>query len=149
MQRWRRQSLSGAGILIASSLIIALRPMPAGADGALAIALPPDVVTQGFAYGYGTDYDDTDRAEAGALTKCRETTIEGLRSLCAIVEEFKNQCVAVATDPAPGTPGVGWAIAADLQSAEAQALSKCQDTAGVDRRSACVIDHSACDDSAK
>jgi hypothetical protein len=111
--------------------------------------LPPDVVKQGFAYGYVTDYPDTNQADAEALKKCRDTTIEGVRPLCTVIQDFKNQCVAVAMDPQAGTPGVGWSVAPDSHAAEAQALSKCEETAGPGRRAACAIDHSSCDGSAK
>ena len=145
---WRRH----AGVMFIVSLLLAagaMRPTSAVADGALAVALPDDVVKKGFAYGYVTDYPDADKADAQALKKCRDTTIAGVRPLCEVIQDFKNQCVAVAMDPQAGTPGVGWGIAADLHSAEAQALSKCQDTAGPGRRAACVVDHSSCDGNAK
>src|SRR5580700_684968 len=125
------------------------RPVSGSADGALAIALPPDVVKQGFAYGYVTDYPDADKADAQAMKKCRDTTIAGVRPLCTVIQDFKNQCVAVAMDPQAGTPGVGWSVAPDLHTAEAQALSKCESTAGPGRRAACAVDHSSCDGSAK
>ena len=85
-----------------------------------------DVVKQGFAYGYVTDYANPDEADAQALKKCRDTTIEGVRPLCTVIQDFKNQCVAVAMDPQAGTPGVGWAVAASSHTAEAQALGSLQ-----------------------
>src|ERR1700730_565246 len=139
--RWGRDA---AWVLVLFALVV-FRPVSGSADGALAVALPPDVVKQGFAYGYVTDYPSINEADAQALKKCRDTTIAGVRPLCTVIQDFKNQCVAVAMDPQAGTPGVGWGIAADLRSAEAQALSKCQDTAGPGRRAACVVDHSSCD----
>ena len=90
-----------------------------------------------------------DKADAQALKKCRDTTIAGVRPLCEVIQDFKNQCVAVAMDPQAGTPGVGWSVAPDLHTAEAQALSKCESTAGPGRRAACAVDHSSCDGSAK
>jgi hypothetical protein len=137
------------GFVLFALVAAIVRPMSAGADGAIAIALPPDVVKQGFAYGYVTDYPDANHADAEALKKCRDTTIAGIRSLCTVIQDFKNQCVAVAMDPQAGTPGVGWGVAPDAHAAEAQALSKCEQTAGPGRRAACVIDHSSCDGSAK
>lgn len=138
---------SGRRRVVVAALLAAgvMGPRSAAADGALAIALPPDVVKQGFAYGFATDYSDPNHAEVEALSKCRATTIAGVRPLCSVIQDFKNQCVAVAMDPEAGTAGVGWAVEADLHSAEAQALSKCQQTAGPGRRAACVIDHSGCD----
>jgi hypothetical protein len=123
------------------------------AAGALAVALPPDVVKGGFSYGYRIGETDRATAEAKALDACHKTKDAvkdpNLRSLCKIIQDFDNQCVAVAMDPASGTPGVGWAIADDLKSAEAQALSRCEQTAGPGRRAACVVDHSGCDHPAK
>ena len=143
--RWARDA---ARVFVLFALVV-FRPVSGSADGALAVALPPDVVKQGFAYGYVTDYPDTDQADAQALKKCRDTTIAGVRPLCTVIQDFKSQCVAVAMDPQAGTPGVGWSVAPDLHTAEAQALSKCEDTAGPGRRAACAVDHSSCDGSAK
>jgi Domain of unknown function (DUF4189) len=145
--RWARDA---ARVFVFFALAAAVfRPVSGSAAGALAIALPPDVVKQGFAYGYVTDYPDADRADTQALKKCRDTTIAGVRPLCTVIQDFKDQCVAVAMDPQAGTPGVGWSVAPDLHAAEAQALSKCEDTAGPGRRAACAVDHSSCDGSAK
>jgi hypothetical protein len=145
------ERLSIALVVVVSAALVggAMQPISAAADGAIAIALPPDVVKQGFAYGFATDYADVNHAEAEALSKCRDTTIAGVRPLCAVIKDFKNQCVAVAMDPQAGTPGVGWGVGADLHGAEAQALTGCEQTAGPGRRAACVVDHSACDGSAK
>ncbi|HTC05611.1 MAG TPA: DUF4189 domain-containing protein [Xanthobacteraceae bacterium] len=147
--KWGRDA-ARVFVVLALALVAAIfRPVSGSADGALAIALPPDVVKQGFAYGYVTDYPDVNQADAQALKKCRDTTIEGVRPLCAVIQDFKNQCVAVAMDPQAGTPGVGWSVAPDSRAAEAEALSKCEETAGPGRRAACAIDHSSCDGSAK
>ena len=143
--RWRRDA---AWVFVLFALVV-FRPNFSSADGAIAVALPPDVVKQGFAYGYVTDYPDANQADVQALKKCRDTTIDGVRPLCEVIQDFKNQCVAVAMDPQAGTPGVGWSVAPDLHTAEAQALSKCETTAGPGRRAACAIDHSSCDGSAK
>src|ERR1700724_679645 len=142
--RWGRDA---ARVLVLFARVV-FRPVSGSADGALAIALPPDVVKQGFAYGYVTDYPDADRADTQALKKCRDTTIAGVRPLCTVIQDFKDQCVAVAMDPQAGTPGVGWSVAPELHAAEAQALSKCEDTAGPGRRAAGAVDHSSGDGSA-
>jgi hypothetical protein len=126
---------------------------PGAAAGALAVGLPPDVVKGGFTYAYSNNNSDFNQAEAKALNSCRTTKDASadpkLRSLCKVIQDFTNQCVAVAMDPQAGTPGVGWSVANDLHTAEAQALGKCEDTAGPGRRAACVVDHSGCDGSAK
>jgi hypothetical protein len=152
MQSHRSSRRRNTALMILVALLFAggaVRPTAAVADGALAVALPPDVVKEGFAYGYVTDYPNAREADAQALKKCRDTTIDGVRPLCTVIQDFKNQCVAVAMDPAAGTPGVGWGVANDLISAERQALGKCEDTAGPGRRAACVVDHSTCDGNAK
>lgn len=144
-----------AGAFLVLSLLCGgvLGPSQSRADGALAIGLPPDVVKGGFTYGYSNNNADANHAEAKALDACRTTKDAAndvkLRSLCKVIQDYSNQCVAVAMDPAAGTPGVGWAVANDLLGAERQALGKCMDTAGPARRAACVVDHSSCDGNAK
>jgi hypothetical protein len=108
------------------------------ADGALAVALPANGAQHGFSYGRSVNYPDPKAAEAAALDKCRTSTRNPtLQSLCKLIQQFTNQCVAVAMDPKDGTPGVGWMIAPDKQTAEAQAIARCKATAGPGRRDAC------------
>ena len=144
------QKLFLATILSGSVMI---QSSPGVAAGALAVGLPPDVVKGGFTYGYTNDKATTDEAQSTALEQCRTSrdakANSKLRSYCKITFTYSNQCVAVAMDPAAGTPGVGWAVANDLRSAESQALAKCEETAGPARRAACKIDHSFCDGTAK
>jgi Domain of unknown function (DUF4189) len=121
---------------------------PSAADGALAIALPSDVVKVGFAYVTGYNYPTAGEAQQKALENCKKTKSDVRKKLCAIINTFKNQCFAVAMDPADGTPGVGWAVEADLRSSEAEALAKCEATAGPGRRAACKVDISGCDGTA-
>ncbi len=119
------------------------------AAGALAVAVPPNVAKSGFSYGYTANKANAAEAEAKALESCRTTpdakNDSYLRSLCKVIQDYSNQCVAVAMDPRDGTPGVGWAVANDKRTAEAQALAACEKTAGPGRAAACVVDHSACD----
>jgi hypothetical protein len=128
-------------------LVIATRP--GAAEGALAIALPKDVVKDGFAYGSAYTFATSGEAQAKALQRCRETKSNVRRKLCKIVDIFHDQCVAVAMDPADGTPGVGWAIAGNMRGAERVALEKCEATAGPGRRAACKVHSSGCDGAAK
>jgi hypothetical protein len=131
----------------------ALTPNAGNAAGALAVALPPDVAKGGFSYGFSNDNGDADTADAKALAACRNTKDASndpkLRGLCKVIMDYANKCIAVSMDPDAGTPGVGWAVAADLHTAEANALVKCQETAGPTRRKFCVIDHSGCDGGTK
>jgi hypothetical protein len=155
MLSYRSNRLCAAGVFLVLALFCggALGPSQSLAAGALAIGLPPDVAKGGFSYGYSNDNDNVDNADSKALNACRTTKDAAndakLRSLCKVIIDYSNVCIAVSMDPAAGTPGVGWAIAADVRSAEALALKKCEDTAGPSRRAACVVDHSGCDGNAK
>jgi hypothetical protein len=65
-----------------------------------------------------------------AIEACRSTSDAKndptLRGLCKLIQKFKNRCGTDAMDPKAGTPGVGWAVAATSQKAEAEALAKCR-----------------------
>jgi hypothetical protein len=146
--RHRARALAAA-LLVCGTLL----PAVGHAAGALAVALPPDVAKGGFSYGYSNGNDDADTAEAKALNACRTTKDAAndakLRNLCKVIMDYSDKCIAVSMDPAAGTPGVGWAIAADKRTAEHDALMKCEATAGPGRAAACVVDHSGCDGSAQ
>jgi Domain of unknown function (DUF4189) len=151
MHSVRRPALR-ASLAAALLLVLVGRPGPAAADGALAVGLPGDVAAEGFAYGFALDEATPEKASAGALRDCKTET-PGVdpraQALCAVVRTFKNQCFAVAMDPKDATPGVGWAIERDKDSAARGALAKCAATAGDDRRDACEVTHSGCDGGAK
>jgi hypothetical protein len=138
--------------LVARSFLVIAAAMPlrsgvARADGALAIGLPSDVAKQGFASGYSYDAENMDAARKTALDYCRRApTSERARSLCSIVETFATKCVAVAMDPKAGTPGVGWSVAENRLAAENEALARCAATAGQERRDACKVSNSNCDE---
>ncbi|MGO8916773.1 MAG: DUF4189 domain-containing protein [Stellaceae bacterium] len=124
-----------------------LAPVPAAADGALAVGVPGDVSKEGFAYGRNINSPDAATARDRALELCRnaEDTTDAARGLCTVVMSFQGQCVAVAMDPQAGTPGIGWAVAPTRPAAEQQALANCMATAGASRRQFCVMSDSACD----
>jgi hypothetical protein len=126
------------GVLLGSA---ALWPNHCAAHGALAVALPANGAQHGFSYGRSVNYPAAKAAEAAALDKCRTSTRNPtIQSLCKLIQAFTDQCVAVAMDPKDGTPGVGWMIAPDKPTAEAQAMAKCKATAGPGRRNACQTD---------
>jgi hypothetical protein len=149
----RRARDAVRAIVIAMVFATGAAPATGLAAGALAVALPPDVAKGGFSYGYANDKADDETAAARALELCRTTKDASndpkLRSLCKVIENYSEKCVAVAMDPGTGTPGVGWAIAPDKRSAERDALVKCEATAGAGRAAACEISHSDCDGSAQ
>ncbi len=132
-------------------LAVALLPHPAVAEGALAIGLPNDVTKDGVAMGWNTNSPTAAEARQKALAGCRDVknSTDAARSLCKILGTFHDQCVAGAEDPDAGTPGVGWAVAADKKTAEQQALAMCQAKSPPARRAACKVMTSGCDGSAK
>ena len=148
IRRTARRALLAAAMLAG----MMARPDLAAADGALAVGLPSDVAGEGFAYGFAVDKPTGAAASAEALSDCKAET-PGVdpraQALCAVVQTFKNQCFAVAMDPKDATPGVGWAIENDKDTAGRAALAKCTATAGDDRRDACEVTHSGCDGDAK
>ena len=81
-----------------------------------------------------------------ALSTCRK--YEGapkMAAICKVVATFSRECYALSFDPKPGTPGVGWAIAADKEAAEDRAQRNCEATAGAGRRDFCKVNQSYCD----
>jgi hypothetical protein len=137
-----------AAFVTVSLLAVALwGPTAARADGALAVGFPADVSKDGFAYGFSVEQANKDDAKEAALKACRNTTAapQSAKVLCMVVGTFSNECVAIAMDPKAGTPGVGFAIASNQETAEERALAFCAATEGADRRGSCKIDKSSCD----
>jgi hypothetical protein len=127
---------------------------PAMAYGALAVGVPADVASQGFAYGMNADSPTEDAARDQAVGACNGTNANRVQhsqasspaqALCTLVTTFQHQCAAVAEDPAAGTPGVGWAVAPTLEVASKQALDNCMATAGESRTQFCKVDSYTCD----
>jgi hypothetical protein len=138
--------------VLAFSLIAVVHlPGLAVAEGALAIGLPNDVAKEGIALGWNTNSPTSSEAGQKALASCRKTepSTDTARSLCTIISTFHDQCVAGAEDPDPGTPGVGWAVAADKKTAQQRALAMCKAKSPPARRAACKVITSGCDGSAK
>jgi hypothetical protein len=140
-----------ARVLLLGLISVTFLPGLAVAEGALAIGLPNDVVSVGFAFGYQTNSPTVYEARQKALAACHGAAhaAPGAQALCTIVGSFNNQCVAAAEDPANGTPGVGWAVADDKDTAKQDALTMCQMKSPPARQAACKVIDSACDGSAK
>jgi Domain of unknown function (DUF4189) len=139
-------------IFIATFLLLAtLRPISTAAEGALAIGLPANVAKEGVALGWAVNFATKAEAELEALKEClaHMNAPASTRALCKVTERVHDQCVGIALDPKDGTPGVGWAIAADSKTAQSQAMAKCSATAGPSRRDFCVPKQTRCDGSAK
>jgi hypothetical protein len=139
-----------AGALTAFLIVMAGGLSPAAADGALAIGMPPSVVDDGFAFGWSTNYRNSEDAQRDALDNCSKyQNAPAAAAVCKVVSTFKNECVAVSMDPDEGTPGVGWGVMPDKASAERRALEECRKTSGQGREKFCEISMSQCDGSAR
>jgi len=138
--------------LAATTLLAAFAlSSPAYSIGALAVAEPADVAADGYAVGIAYQHKTASDAEERALRECQsvEEAPPSTRKLCKIVRTFENQCGAAAIDPKNGTPGAGWAIAETLVLARRDALQRCEDTAGRDRKGECRVTLEGCDGRAK
>ncbi len=138
--------LATAGILAACAFA-----SPIMAFGAVAVAEPADVANDGYSSGISYNFKSANEAEERALRECLETTAASpaTKKLCKVIRSFENQCVAVALDPQSGTPGAGWALGDTLELARRNAIQRCEDTAGNDRRGECRVTAEGCDGRAK
>jgi len=121
------------------------------AIGALAVGVPAGGVVHGYAIGFSLNAKTEDDAHKAAVAACKRTTGSNAAAMaqCAVVATFHNQCASSAMDPANGTPGAGWGVGDTQKAADEQALARCRETAGADRRGFCkVLDHH-CDGTAK
>jgi hypothetical protein len=135
-------------VAAAAVLLVALFASPtARADGAIAVGVPANVSKDGFAYGRNVNSPNQQAASDRALQLCRtaKDSSDQARRLCTVVMSFHRQCVAVAMDPAAGTPGIGWAVTPTLEAARQQALANCRATAGPNRVQYCAVSDSTCD----
>jgi Domain of unknown function (DUF4189) len=113
-------------------LLAAIMPFVAQAHSALVIAQPSDIANDGLAVGDGFNYASVQEAEQGAMTRCLNQYNNGgthRNSTCTVVAHFDHQWLSVAMDPADGTPGFGWGIAATADEAVSQAMDNCRRTA--------------------
>jgi hypothetical protein len=135
---------------VCCALIVAAWSHGAAAEGAMALGVTGNITKDGYAIGINininSDSDSDSEAEAreAAMKYCRSHGSDVARAKCEIFATFRDQWVAEAEDPEPGTPGAGWAIAADEAVAEKMAMINCLATAG-DRGSFCKVVTSICD----
>jgi Domain of unknown function (DUF4189) len=118
----------------------------AQAEGAIAIGIENNDPKAGIAVGMAWDHEQVGEAKYEALIQCLAFVDAGLerRVACKVVATFRRQCVSVAFDPEPGTPGFGWSVGKDQADANSKALGQCRAAAG-DRASFCAVALTACD----
>jgi len=137
-----RGTLVGAVLVAAAHLSIGI----AMAEGAIAVGTSGNFAKDGFAFGGAINKPTKEAASAQALETCRK--YEGapkMAAICRVITTFSRECYALSFDPKPGTPGVGWAIAADETTANERAQAACQATAGASRRKYCKLSQTYCD----
>jgi hypothetical protein len=119
--------------------------------GAVAVGIAPGGAQRGFAYGMNSNHATAADAQTKALDACKSAkeSNAAARSRCRLIGTFNGQCASVAMDPKDGTPGVGWAIAADEAAASKQALANCEATAGPSRAGSCKVSATRCDTGSK
>ena len=117
----------------------------ASAEAALALGISGDIAKDGYSLGITVNKDTEEKAREAALEWCRNHGSPATRSNCRVISVFRHQCAAEANDPEPGTPGVGWAIGADKETAEKMAMTGCLATAGRERQRFCAVATSLCD----
>ena len=116
----------------------------AAAEGAMALGVTGNITKDGYAIGINVNSGSEAEARDAALKYCQSHGSAVARAKCEIFATFRDQCAAEAEDPQPGTPGAGWAVAADKAAAEKMAMMNCLATAG-DRGSFCKVVTSVCD----
>ena len=137
-----KRSVSSTAVYCA--LFVAAWSQGAAAEGAMAIGVTGNITKDGYAIGININSSSAAEASEAAMKYCRSHGSEVARAKCEIFATFHDQCAAEAEDPQPGTPGAGWAIAADKAVAEKMAMINCLATAG-DRGSFCKVVTSICD----
>jgi len=134
-----------AGIRIVA-LIAAVVSLPgsAAADGALAIT--SNAVQDGVAYGFVRNFPAA-TAQAAALDTCRRmSNTQRTVASCRIVGLFTDRCFAIALVPQAGATTLAWAIGADRQATQKQALTGCAGAAG-NAADQCKVVQARCDGS--
>ena len=126
------------------AFFIAVWPQGAAAEGAMALGVTGNITKDGYAIGININSSSEAEARDAALKYCKSHGSDVARAKCEIFATFRDQCAAEAEDPQAGTPGAGWAIAADKSVAEKMAMMNCLATAG-DRGSFCKVVTSVCD----
>ena len=122
-----------------SAIVYLLSTSVSLSEGAVALGLAGDVSRYGYSIGIvvGRDREADARREALDWCRTRSAGTKETRSNCEIVITFRDQCVAEANDPEPGTPGFGWAVGPTRQAAERSAMVNCEATAGSSRQRFC------------
>lgn len=114
---------------VALALLALSLPLPAAAEGALAID-----ALHGTQWGYSIDQYDQWAADERAVSECGPN--------CSVVVRFSGGCAAYAVDPRRGSTVFGWGTARYKDGAQERALDECEARANGGR---CMIRVWACE----
>jgi uncharacterized protein DUF4189 len=140
------------GALVLLALVALVAPVVVGpdprswADGAVALGSTGDVVRDGIAFGMVVNEPTKEAAGETAVQRCRTFQARTAAERCKVVATFAGECVAVAYDPKPGTPGAGWGVGPNQFLANQRAVAMCEETAGSARKGFChQVEIGGCD----
>jgi hypothetical protein len=112
-----------------------LWPISAGADGALAVGMSPNLGENGVVWGFSANWANADKARRAALQRCQEQAeTDEMKQSCYVISDVYHGCIGSALAP-DGHYGFGWGIAPNVQTAKYLAMEMCKSTAGVDAAS--------------
>lgn len=117
----------------------------AAAVGALAFGTTGDVAKDGYSIGINASSATEEDARKSAMNWCKTHGPKQTQDRCEILVIYKNQCVAEAQDPKPGTPGFGFALADTEDDAKTLAMAICKASAGKGRVQFCKVASFLCD----
>ena len=133
--------------IVAGALAISLAACgSAVAAGAIAFGSTGDVAKDGYSIGFAAGSASDEEARDSAIKSCRSNGAKQSQDQCEVLIVFHKQCAAEAQDPKAGTPGFGFAVAENEDSAKSLAMAICAATAGKNRRKSCTIITSRCDE---
>ena len=142
---YRMGALQTALRIVTVAAVAIIGVHAAKAASALAVGVTGDP-NDGIAFGLAYNHDTVENAQAAALKECQEFkgALKAAKT-CRLIGSIQKGCVSIAFDPKSDSPGMGWAVANDRNSAERQAIDACRATAPADRQQFCKVDDTACD----
>jgi hypothetical protein len=125
---------------IALCLLLCLSwPLPAGAEGALAVGVSKNRgQDNGVVWGSSTNWASPDLARRAALQNCiAAADTDDLKQSCYVISDVNRGCIGFAAAP-DGQFGFGWGIGPNVQTAKFLAMEMCKSTAGPAGAGACT-----------
>jgi hypothetical protein len=116
----------------------------ARAEGAIAVGTTGNVEKYGIAFGMALN-ESKGKAGEIAVLRCRTFEAKEAAERCKVVATFYGECLAIAYDPKPGTPGAGWGVGPDQLAANQLAVAMCEKAAGPARKGYCQVERFGCD----